>query len=105
MAAPNHPYDKHGMELLCRAFVAMESEEECRCFLEDLMTIRELQDMTQRLCVAERLYEGKAYQKIMEEVSVSSATISRVNRCLHYGQGGYRSVLERFLKEDGHEAE
>ncbi len=100
MDMPRQPYDEQGLELLCRIIVAIETEEECRLFLEDLMTIREIQDMAQRLAVAKRLYEGKAYQKIMEEVSVSSATISRVNRCLHYGPGGYRTLLERVLEKE-----
>ena len=91
----NGRYDEDQMKLLCRAFMAVETEEECMRFLEDLMTVQEMQDMSQRLYVAKRLREGLGYQKISEEVSVSSATISRVNRCLNYGTDGYRAILDK----------
>lgn len=100
MESDHRKFDEEQIDLLCEAFAAIQNKEECMDLLEDLMTIREIQDMTQRLFVAKLLREGKAYQAIMERVSVSSATISRVNRCLNYGAGGYRLILDRILPED-----
>lgn len=82
------------------AVLSLETEEECRSFFEDVCTIKEFQDLTQRLQVAFLLEEGKNYQEISKETSVSSATISRVNRCLNYGDGGYRTVIGR-VKNNG----
>ncbi|MGN1164584.1 MAG: YerC/YecD family TrpR-related protein, partial [Candidatus Ornithospirochaeta sp.] len=65
----------------------------------DICTIKELQDLMQRLQVASMLKKGKNYQEISKETSVSSATISRVNRCINYGDGGYSIVLGR-MEED-----
>ena len=64
-------------------------------FFEDICTVKELQDISQRLSVAKMLKEGKSYQIISKETGASTATISRVNRSLCYGSGGYKSVLEK----------
>ncbi len=77
----------------------LETAEECRLFFEDICTIREVQDMAQRLDVAALLREGKNYQEISAQTAVSSATISRVNRCLLYGGGGYRTALDKYEAE------
>ena len=90
------------MEQLFRAILNLETEEECGDFLEDLMTIRELQDISQRFEVAVLLSQGKNYQEVAQEVRVSSATISRVNKCLQYGSGGYQRALEK-LRTAGEE--
>ena len=68
---------------------------ECAHFLEDLCTIRELQDLSQRLEVAQMLREGKNYQVISQRTGASTATICRVSKCLNYGDGGYETVLRR----------
>lgn len=81
------------------AILKLKTVDECDAFFSDICTIKELQDLEQRLYVASLLSEGKNYQEITELTSISSATISRVNRCLVYGNGGYRLVLER-EKED-----
>ena len=78
----------------------LETPEEYRLFFEDICTIRELQDMAQRLDVAILLREGKNYQEISAKTAVSSATISRVNRCLLYGKGGYRLALDKYDAEE-----
>ncbi|MBP3435766.1 MAG: hypothetical protein IJC25_05540 [Clostridia bacterium] len=83
------------VERLFRIIQSLETPEECRLFFEDICTIREIQDMAQRLDVAILLREGKNYQEISAETAVSSATISRVNRCLLYGGGGYRMALDK----------
>ena len=81
--------------LLVRAILALETEEECRAFLEDLMTGREIQDCSQRILVAKLLRQKLVYSRIAEATGASSATISRVNRCCTYGAGGYQTVLEK----------
>ena len=78
----------------------LETPEEYRLFFEDICTIRELQDMAQRLDVAILLRVGKTYQEISAQTAVSSATISRGNRCLLYGKGGYRLALDKFDAEE-----
>ena len=82
-------------EELCRAILSLQTPEECEAFLEDICTIRELQDMAQRFAVAAMLDAGKNYQDISKETGASTATISRVSRCLNYGAGGYRAVIDR----------
>lgn len=80
------------------AILSLETKEECKAFFDDICTIKELQDLSQRLQVALMLDKGMNYQEISKQTSVSSATISRVNRCLNYGDGGYRTVLDRMDK-------
>ena len=93
---------KQKNERLYRAILALETEEECYAFFQDLCTIAELRSMEQRYEVATLLSEGMVYSDILERTGASSATISRVNRALLNGTGGYVSVLGK-MKEDGHE--
>lgn len=93
---------KEKNERLYRAILALETEEECYAFFQDLCTIAELRSMEQRYEVATLLSEGMVYSDILERTGASSATISRVNRALLNGTGGYVSVLSK-MKEDGHE--
>lgn len=86
---------------LVRALVCVKDEEDCARFIEDLMTIREMKDLSQRLEVARLLREGVTYAEIAAKTGASSATIGRVNRCLSYGADGYRRVLE--LLEEPHD--
>ena len=83
---------------LFAAILSLESEEECYRFFEDLMTIKELQAVTQRWQVARMLDEKNTYGEIEAATKASAATISRVNKCLQYGAGGYTTVLKR-MKE------
>ena len=85
-------------DLLYESFLRLESLEECRLFLQDLCTVSELKAMEQRIEVAMYLRDGMIYQDILRETGASSATISRVNRCLQYGAGGYQAVLPRLDK-------
>ena len=94
--------DREKNERLYRAILALETEEECYAFFQDLCTIAELRSMEQRYEVATLLSEGMVYSDILERTGASSATISRVNRALLNGTGGYVSVLGK-MKEDGHE--
>ena len=87
-------------KLLFEAILSLQSVEECQLFFDDLCTIKELQSLTQRLQVAIQLDEGKNYNAVSEDTGVSSATICRVNKCLLYGDGGYRLVLDRLKKTE-----
>ena len=89
-------------ELLFRGILTLRTVEDCRAFFEDLCTVKELSEMSRRLSAAKMLDEDKIYTEIAEETGLSTATISRVNRCLKYGSDGYVRVLER-LKEEGAE--
>ena len=91
--------DNEGYRLLMKAIVSIQSEEECVAFLDDLMTKKELNDIAQRLLVAKMLSEQVVYNKIVEETGASTATISRVNRCILYGDGGYSRILKRIKGE------
>lgn len=95
-------YDKPSSDLLYQAMLELHSVEECREFLQDLCTVSELKAMEQRMEVAMLLDDGLIYSEILERTGASSATISRVNRALLNGTGGYVSVLGK-MKEDGHE--
>ena len=91
--------DKQSSDALYRAIVSIQNEEECRKFLEDLCTVSELKAMQQRMDVALLLDQGLIYSEILEKTGASSATISRVNRCLHYGAGGYKISVPRLKTE------
>ena len=80
---------------LFEALMTLKDVDEFYELFEDLCTVKEIKDMSQRLQVATLLRKGNSYQKVSELTSVSSATISRVKRCLDYGAGGYGKVLER----------
>jgi len=79
---------------LFKAILKLKDVEDCRKFFEDVCTIKELQDITQRLEVASLLSKGKNYQEVSKATGASTATISRVNKCLNYGRGGYKIVLK-----------
>ena len=88
------------MDRLYQAVAGLQTPEECRRFFEDICTIKELVDMSQRLEVATLLQQGKNYQEISAQTGVSTATISRVNKCLQYGNDGYQMVLGRLEEEN-----
>ena len=91
---------KEKNERLYRAILALETEEECYAFFQDLCTIAELRSMEQRYEVATLLSEGMVYSDILERTGASSATISRVNRSLSYGTGAYEKSFGRYKKRD-----
>ena len=84
---------------LCRALLSLETEEECRSFLDDICTPKEIEALSQRLEVARLLSRKITFTAIARRTSASSATISRVNRCLRGKGGGYATVLERIGTE------
>lgn len=76
------------------AILALKTHDDCSKFFEDICTIKELQSMAQRLEVADLLMQKKTFTEIVAETGASTATISRVNKCLMYGPGGYKLVLD-----------
>lgn len=85
---------------LFRAILSLENVDECRRFFEDLCTVSELQSISQRFEVAVMLENNNIYTDIAAKTGASTATISRVNRCLNYGSDGYKLVLERLKKDE-----
>ncbi|PKQ37300.1 MAG: hypothetical protein CVT59_08670 [Actinobacteria bacterium HGW-Actinobacteria-1] len=83
------------VEALLRALLTLENDDDAYALLQDLCTIREIQDMAQRFAVARMLDAGEHYTKIQEATGASTTTISRVSRCLNYGAEGYRRVIDR----------
>ena len=84
-------------ELFYEAILTLRTQEECRRFFEGICTIKELQAISQRMRVACLLDSGKNYLEVSEATGASSATISRVNRCLNYGSG-YREAIDNLKK-------
>lgn len=87
------------VDTLFEAILSLESVEECYSFFEDVCTIREILDIAQRLKAAKMLKSGENYAVISRETGMSTATISRVSKCLEYGDGGYELALERLEKK------
>ena len=83
------------VDRLFQTILHLKTIDECYDFFEDLCTITELKSIAQRWAVAKQLDSGETYQQIAQQLSASSATIGRVNRCLYYGAGGYRLMLDR----------
>ena len=81
------------------AVLTLENREDCYRFFEDVCTINEIHAIAQRLQVAKLLSEKKTYNEIEEKTNASTATISRINKCLVYGADGYQSVLDRLEKK------
>ena len=84
---------------LFEAILEVKDLEECYRFFEDICTVKEIQALSQRLKVAKLLQENKTYTEIESMTHASTATISRVNRCLVYGSDGYKLILERLEKK------
>ncbi len=88
------------MDFLCDAFLSLETREECYRFFDDICTITEIKALEQRLIVAKMLKEKKTYLEIAGSTGASTATISRVNRCLNYGSDGYKIILSRLEEQE-----
>lgn len=88
------------IDFLFEAILCLKNKEECYTFFEDICTINELLSLTQRFEVAKMLREEKTYLEIAEKTGASTATISRVNRSLNYGNDGYDMVFERMNQKD-----
>ena len=88
------------VDSLSDAVLCLQSREECYSFFEDLCTVNELLSLSQRFEVAAMLKDGKTYLEIAEKTGASTATISRVNRSLNYGNDGYELVFGRMEKKE-----
>ena len=82
------------IDLLYQTFSKISTKEQCEAFLDDLCTYKEVEAMAQRLHAAKLLMEGETYEKIIETTGISSATLSRVNKCVKYGKG-YNVLLQK----------
>jgi len=85
--------EKNSFDMLYDAVLSLKSKEQCKAFCKDIFTIKELETITQRLEVAKMLLDGSTFNEIVSATGASTTTIARVNRCLNYGEGGYKSVL------------
>ena len=93
--AEKNPRRNETIDALFDAILSLETREECYDFFEDLCTVKEISDMAQRLEAAKLLLDGSTYEQIVKTVEISTATISRINRCIQYGTGGYRQNIEK----------
>ena len=87
-------------DALFDAILSLEDRDECYQFFEDLCTVKEVADMAQRLEAAKLLLAGKTYEQIVRSAEISTATISRINRCIQYGSGGYQAIIERLQEQE-----
>ncbi len=83
------------MEYLFESILELKTREECSALFDDLCTMNEMIEMSNRMAAAKMLSDGKTYTEIIEKTGLSTATISRVNRCIKYGSDGYASVISR----------
>ncbi len=88
---------------LFQAVLSLQTLEECYSFFEDACTIKEIQEIAQRFEVACQLEAGKNYLEVNRNTGASTATICRVNKCLHYGKDGYKTVIQRLKPKGGTE--
>ena len=93
--AEKNPRRNETIDALFDAILSLETREECYDFFEDLCTVKEISDMAQRLEAAKLLLDGSTCEQIVKTVEISTATISRINRCIQYGTGGYRQTIEK----------
>ena len=91
----NKKLHSEAVDQLFEAILCLKNKEECYTFFEDVCTINELLSLSQRFEVAKMLREKRTYLEISEKTGASTATISRVNRCLLNGAGGYESILDK----------
>lgn len=92
--------ESEAMDFLCEAILSLKTKEECYRFFDDICTINEIKALEQRLQVAGMLKDKKTYLDIAAATGASTATISRVNRCLNYGSEGYNLILERLKNKE-----
>lgn len=93
--------NKDSLDNLFKAVLELKTVDECYSFFEDLCTISELKSMSQRMEVALMLRDKRIYTDIAERTGASTATISRVNRCINYGKDGYNLVIDRLKAHNG----
>ena len=99
MAASKEVRNK-ALDQLFDAVLTLKNKEDCYTFFKDLCTMKELNDMAQRFTAACLLLDGKTYEQIVKEAEISTATISRITRCIQYGEGGYELAHDRLQEND-----
>ncbi|MPN51438.1 hypothetical protein SDC9_199083 [bioreactor metagenome] len=92
-------FKRDDIDELFKAILTLQDEEDCYRFFEDICTINEIHAIAQRLQVAKLLSEKKTYSEIEETTKASTATISRINKCLVYGAEGYQRILARLSNQ------
>ncbi|WP_027724843.1 YerC/YecD family TrpR-related protein [Tuberibacillus calidus] len=92
------------LDQLFKAILSLRDLEECYRFFDDLCTMGEIQSISQRYAVARMLLQGYTYQRIEKETGASAATISRVKRCINFGNDSYKMTLERIMESEKQEA-
>ena len=92
--------DQKYLQDFYKAILSLKTEEECAKFFDDVCTVQEVEVISQRFEVAKLLYEGKNYNDVNKLTGASTATICRVSKCLTYGDGGYKTVIERVAQEE-----
>jgi TrpR-related protein YerC/YecD len=90
-----HKLNSEAIDRFYEAILSLENKQECKLFFDDVCTIQELDSIAQRLEVARLLTEGKSYAEINQLTKASTATICRVSKCVNYGEGGYKTALDR----------
>lgn len=98
--AEKNKFKNSATDELFEAILSLHDIDECYNFFSDLCTMKELADMAQRLEAAKMLIGGKTYEQIVKSVEISTATISRINRCIQYGNGGYENVIKRLEEKE-----
>lgn len=93
-------FKREDIDELFKAILLLQDEEDCYRFFEDICTVNEIHAIAQRLQVAKLLSENKTYSEIENITKASTATISRINKCLVYGSDGYRRILERLAEQE-----
>lgn len=93
-------FKREDIDELFKAILLLQDEEDCYRFFEDICTVNEIHAIAQRLQVAKLLSENKTYSEIEGITKASTATISRINKCLVYGSDGYRRILERLAESE-----
>ena len=91
---------KYPLDNLIKALVLIDNEEDCKKLLDDICTIEELNKMAQRLEAAKLLLAGCTYEQVINETAISSTTLSRVSRCIQYGDGGYKTIIEKMERKN-----
>lgn len=86
---------KYSLDNLIKALVLIDNEEDCKKLLDDICTIEEVNKMAQRLEAAQLLLSGYTYEQVIKETKISSTTLSRVSRCIQYGDGGYKTIIDK----------
>ncbi len=93
-------FKREDIDELFKAILLLQDEEDCYRFFEDICTVNEIHAIAQRLQVAKLLSENKTYSEIENITKASTATISRINKCLVYGSDGYRRILKRLAESE-----